>query len=174
MALAPGEAYSPEVVQTALVVLAAVNGNATRASYALSHQKGIRVHPATLRHWSKISHADRYLEIREAASAHLEQRLAQDLLDVAMIATDAERSAVELAQRRIQSGKEDDPARAAANLSRVSQSAIDKMLGLTGRPVHSNENQDVEALLRGLVSIGVLKAPDEPKPIDATVEEDAA
>jgi hypothetical protein len=165
-------AYSQEVVQTGLTALAAVNGNAPRATRALAHSKGIRIDPTTLRYWAKVVYPERYQEIREAVAPHLEQRLAQDLLDVAMIATSAQRIAVEAAERRLQADKEDDPARAAANLSKVGHAAIERMLGLTGRPVNAKESTDVEGLLRGLVAVGILKPPDEPKQVEATVEED--
>ena len=76
--------------------------------------------------------------------------------------------AVEAARGRLESGKDEDPGRTAANLARVAQSATDKRLSLQGRPTQITETRDLGAILRSLAAKGIIQVPDEPAQIEAS------
>lgn len=163
--------FTDDEIETCLAVMAGTSGNIFQSVQILHERHEIDINPGTLREW-RTSRAKRYDEIREEVRPMLEKRLVGNLLDIATIASDAERAAVNLAHRRLLAGLEDDPSRAAANLSRVVQSSTDKMLALQGRPTQIRETRGVGEILSGLVAMGILQPPEEPKAIDATAEED--
>lgn len=163
--------FTDAEIETSLAVLAGVSGNIAQATQVLHDRHGITINPSTLRVW-RSERAERFEEIREEVRPTLEKRLVSNLLDIATIASDAERAALLLSHRRLLAGIEDDPARAAANLSRVVQSSTDKMLALQGRPTQIRESRGVGEILSGLVAMGILQPPEEPKAIDATAEDE--
>lgn len=134
-------------------------GNASAASRMLKSE-GLEVGPQTLRSW-KMTHAIRYDELREKHSASMEANLAHEMRDVAALATQATRLAIQKATDKLEENREDDPARAAANLARVSQSATDKLMTLTSRPVQITETRNVGEILRSLAAKGVIQIPVE-------------
>ena len=81
------------------------------------------------------------------------------MLDAARRATEGALLATDVAVKRLKAGKDEDPARTAANLSRVAQSATDKRLALQGRSTAPTDVRDAMEILRGLVAMGVLQAP---------------
>jgi hypothetical protein len=176
--MAQSSKYTLKEIDTALTVVASLSGNYTRAAKVLREEHGMSVRHTTLSLWRRDTYADRYEDIREQLRPQIEKQLVDSLLDIATLATDAEREAIALAQRRLKTGEEDDPARAAANFARVVQSSTDKMLALQGRPSHISETRGVAEILSGLVAMGVLEPPDkpeEPKEIsEAVVVDDAA
>lgn len=158
-------ARTEEEVNTILVALAAWGGQINPASKYLKAEKGIAISPATLKDW-KTRYGERYDRLREQNSASAEGTLAHEMREVALLAVGAERLAVEKTVERLESGEETDTARAAANLSRVAQSSVDKLMSLTGRPTQITETRDAFEIMRKLVQMGVLQAPDEPTQIE--------
>lgn len=144
--------YTVEEVDAALLALTAYAGNATSAVKALKKDGHRAPIAATLRHWAREQHWERYEEIRDKYADKLEKRLANDYLDVARDATDVSRIAIEHARKRLNAGDDDDPSKTAANLARVAQTNTDKRLALLGRPTTITENRDPFALLRGLAA----------------------
>ncbi len=154
-----GQYRSQEEITTCLFALTAWAGNSRRAAKFLESEKGIKIHQSTLEGW-KQSHGDEYDKIREDYSAQLEGTLANEFRDVARLAVEAQRLAVETAMTQLANGRDQDPARSAANLARVSQSSTDKLLALTGRPTQITETRDVSQILRSLAARGVLELPE--------------
>jgi hypothetical protein len=168
------EGYTDEEVMTCLLALVMCSGNVTTALEFLKQEKGLSPNKDTLHQWRRGKWAQQYDRLREKHVAELEATLAGDMREVAATALGVQMIALDQAKQRLLAGKEEDPARAAANLSRVMQVSTDRMLLLSGRPTQISESRDVAEILRGLVAIGVLEPPDV---ADATVveeEEDAA
>jgi hypothetical protein len=154
--------YTQEEIDDALTALIAYAGNATAACQYLKAE-GMRA-PAssTLAAWSRTRYWERYEELREKVSQGRENTLANNYLDAAHAATEVAMMAVEAARGRLESGRDEDPGRTAANLARVAQSATDKRLSLQGRPTQITETRDLGAILRSLAAKGIIEIPDEP------------
>lgn len=153
--------FSDEEVEMGLMALVAWAGSPTRAARYLKETGKLDVSDSTLRNWKQV-HAIRYTELREKYKDQLEEQLTQELRDVAIIATNAARLAVEKATDALESGEERDPARAAANLSKVAATSTDKVLSLTGRPTQITQTRNAEEIIRSLVQLGVIQVPDAP------------
>lgn len=141
------------------MALVAWAGNAAAASRYLGSERHLQVKASTLTAW-KHSHAIEYNELRDKYADQLEEQLAHEYREVARYAVEVQKLALEKAQTALLSGDEKDPARAAANISRVGQSATDKLLALTGRPTQITESRGIEEILRSLASRGVLQIPE--------------
>lgn len=152
--------FTAEEIETCLFALVAWAGNSKAAADYLKSEKGINISQPTLHSWKSGRHSIRYDEIREKHSQEMEARLAHEMRDVAMLATDAARTAVTIAKANLESGSEKDPARASANLIRVAQSSTDKLLSLTGRPSQITESRNVGEILRSLAAKGVIQIPE--------------
>lgn len=134
-------------------------GNASAASRYLKSEKDILISPHVLTGW-KTLHAARYDELREKYSGQLEANLAHELREVARLGVEVQRVALEKAQARLVANEEHDPSRAAANAARVTQSATDKLLSLTGRPTQITETRNLQEILRSLAARGVIEIPE--------------
>jgi hypothetical protein len=142
-----------------LMAIIAWAGNASAASRYLASDRKLQIKPATLSGW-KMTHAIEYNELRDKYSAQLEEQLVHEYREVARYAVEVSKLALEKTQQALLSGDERDPARAAANIARVGQSATDKMLSLTGRPAQITESRGIEEILRSLAARGVLQIPE--------------
>jgi hypothetical protein len=143
-----------------LMALVAWAGNASAASRYLASEKQLQIKPATLSGWKQV-HSIQYNDMRDKYSSQMEEQLAHEYREVARNAVEVMRVALEKAHQALLSGDEKDPARAAANIARVGQSATDKLLSLTGRPTQITETRNLDEILRSLASRGVLQIPAE-------------
>lgn len=134
-------------------------GNASAASRYLAREGPCPINPSTLNHW-KILYAARYDELREKYSEQMETQLANEMREIARMAVEVERLALEKAQQLLLSGDDRDPSRSAANAARVAQSSTDKLLSLTGRPSQITETRGIQEILRSLAAKGILKLPE--------------
>lgn len=150
-----------EEVTTILMALIAWGGHTSNASRYLANEKQIEISPKVLADW-KTRYGERYDDLREKFAGQLEGKLVHEMRDVARLALETERLAIEKAHSRLAKDEDQDPGRTAANLARVTQSSTDKMLSLSGRPTHITESRGVEELLRSLVKMGVIQPPEEP------------
>ena len=148
----PKRFYSDDEIAAGLLAMIAWAGNATKAAEYLEEEKDILIPKGTLSRW-KIVHAARYDELRDKYAGEMEERLAHNMRDAAALAIEGTREAVDLARERLASRKDEDPARTAANLSRVAQSSTDKLLALTGRPSRIVETRGAEEVIRSLVAL---------------------
>jgi hypothetical protein len=129
---------------------------------------------ATLKNWVQVSHWERYEELREKYAAKIEGKLANDMLDAVRRSTEGATLATEVAIERLKEGKDEDPARTAANLSTVSAKMTDKRLAMQGRPTQITETRGPEEMLRNLIArhpdiFGI--AAEAPKQIEATADD---
>ena len=163
----PGLPYTAEEIDDALTALIAFAGNASGAKkYLESVGKRAPTGP-TLKEWSRVKYWARYEELREKFAEQNAKTLENNFLDAARYATETAMLAVDRARERLENDKDDDPGRTAANLSRVAQSATDKRATLQGVPRLQAENQNLNALLRGMVARfpQVISLAEEPKGI---------
>lgn len=162
--------FTAEEIETCLHALVAWAGNASQTSRYLKAEKDLDISHVTLNNWKRV-HGPRYDEIREKYTAQIETRLAFEMRETAALAVAATKLGVEKAAEKLEAGKEDDPSRAAANLSRIAQSNVDKLLSLTGRPSRITEDRNIGEILRSLAAKGVISIPDAP--VDAPVLEES-
>lgn len=154
-----GNPFNEEEIVAGLLAMIAWAGNASAAARALKESGKLEISAATLNGW-KITKGIQYDELREKHRPEMERRLALEQLDTAMLATGAVKLAVAKAHERLENGEEADPARAAANLARVNQSATDKLMTLTSRPTQITESRGAEEIIRSLANLGVIKIPE--------------
>ena len=168
-----GTARTEEEITTILMALVAWAGQVSPAANYLKAEKGIAIAPATLTDW-KVRYGERLDDMRDKYAGQLEGNLAHEMRDVARLAVDVERLALERAKSRLEAGKDDDPGKTAANVARVKQVNVDKLMTLTGRPKEYTavDGRSLEEKLRKLVAMGVLQAPDEPKELEGALVEE--
>ncbi len=162
--------FTEAETETALMAVVAWGGNAAAAQRYLAAEKDIEISVTTLCDW-KRRYAIRYDEIREKYSGQLEEQLGHEFREGAMEALGVQRMAVGRARERLESGEEADPARAAANLARVAQSNVDKLMTMTSRPSKITESRNPEEIIRALVGLGVIKVGAEAAEIPEATEE---
>ena len=147
------------------MTLAAWAGNVTQAHRTLL-EEGLDIPPSTLKSWIRGGpHQEEYERIREETKNDLEQFQIRQLRQVAIRSTDVQMLAIEKAEAALEANQDRQPAQTAANLSKVTQVATDKLQLLTGKPTSITDHRDATEILRGLVARGVLKLADEPQQI---------
>ena len=151
-ARSPAKSYSQEEVTKGLMAMVAWAGRPTDAKRSLEETDDLSIPTSTLRSWVEGSHRDEYEELKGKWAHKMESILVGQYREVALRATMAQRKAVEEAEKRLDRGADTDPARTAAALSKVSQSATDKMLSLTGRPSQITETRNMNEILRSLAA----------------------
>jgi predicted nucleotide-binding protein (sugar kinase/HSP70/actin superfamily) len=161
-----GREYGEKRIKEALLGVVALNGNVAATA------KRMHIPAGTLRKWVTETHSDLYHQLQQEHAQELEEQLVANAREIAIDAAEATRLAVESARAKIEDGKEEDPSRAAANLSRVMQTNTDKMLALTGRPSSYQGQMNMEATLRALAEKGIIKVPNlEQGAIEGSAEE---
>lgn len=156
--------YNQEEIDDALSALIGHAGNAAKAIEYLESEGKRAPCASTLLKWARITHWERHEELRELVAGRREDQLANDLLDLTARATEGIALGIEKTIERLDSGKDEDPAKSTASLARVLQTGIEKRLTLQGRPTRITETIDVEARVRKLVAMGVLHLPDGETP----------
>lgn len=152
--------YTEAEITEGLMAVIAWAGNCAAAERALKAEGKLDVAGGTLQRWIKGPHADRYAEMREKYADQLEARLVQEYRDNTGLALSVQRLALEKAQERLESGKDQDPARTAANAATVADKNVRNMLSLSGRPTQIREDRNLDQVLRSLMAKGVLALPE--------------
>lgn len=155
--------HSEEAITAGLMAVIA-HPTYTDAEAALKAQ-GYSVTAATLSKWVREDHVVEYEKLREKWAPQLEARLANNFLDNARRATEVEREAIEKSMLMLQSGRAQDPAKMARDLSQVKTQSIDKRLALQGRPTQITERRDLGQIVARLQQLGAVKV------IEASAEE---
>jgi hypothetical protein len=154
------EKYTEEQVTQGLMALIAAAGSAPTAAKYLQNEKKLEITADALNGLRRRNGA-RYDEMREKYRGQLEANLVHENRDLARLAIEGQLEAVAKARAMLASGQDRDPARTAANLSRVSAAATDKMLSVSGRPSQITEQRGLQEVLRSLAAKGVLQLPKE-------------
>ena len=156
--------FTEEEITTGLMAIIAWAGNASAASRYLKAEKGLSISAVALNGW-KTAHVVRYDELREKYAGQLEANLANEMRDVARLAMDVQRLALEQTKVRLETGKDNDPARSAANAATVTQKMTDKLLSLTGRPTQITETRNLDEILRSLAARKIIQIPEDAESI---------
>jgi hypothetical protein len=119
----------------------------------------------------KRAHLEEYEKLRNQLAPLREQSFANDMLDVAAMATQVEQVAVTHTLTLLSEGKISDPSKVARDLADVKAKNTDKRLAIQGRPTSIVEKRSVEDIWQQLERMGVVEV--EPV-IDADVVEQPA
>lgn len=156
----------------AMVTLASLSGNAMLASKVLDEEHSIYLDPDELQMMRVSSYREMYERLQEEMGAHLEEMMIREAREVANRALVLERKLLDATEQQLANNKMLDPARAAAHVSKVKQTSIDKMLALTGRPTKITASQDAATIIRALEGKGVLVPIEAPSIVDGDVVEE--
>lgn len=156
----PGDApadidYPADVVEKALWAAALHGGSYTKAHKVLFDQ-GIVVPRKTIEHWAKVTHRNRYQQIRTVEYDRLMVEIAAEMTDNAASAQEVEKRALE---RTLQGVDSADPLEASQILRNVSQarsSMVQQAQLLRGRPTE-NVNVTLTDLAKELEQLGVVQ-----------------
>ena len=141
--------YTKADISKGLLSLVAWAGSATDARKSLLSE-GLDIPTSTLRSWAKETHRDEYERLRGEYGAQMEDLLVKNYRDMAVRASSVQMKAIEEAEKRLDRGADQDPARTAASLAKVSQVSTDKLMSLTGRPTVITETRGMAEILRSL------------------------
>lgn len=142
--------YTPADVDRGLLELAHV-GNAAQASRNLQEQ-GLDIPGDTLRSWTR-SHAERYSVIRTEVKEKAEEGLIHDFREIAQLAVQAERLALEKTIEQLEGDNAKDPSSAARNAATVKGITVANMLTLDGRPSVITQTRQASDIIAELVKI---------------------
>lgn len=143
----------PELLETGLLALVASAGSPTRASRALAEQ-GHDVPKQTLDRW-KTQHAQRYQELQDRFADQLEKQLVRQQRELALHAHEVAMLAVDKTREALEADNVKDPAGTARNLEVTAATAIDKVLLLTDRPTQITESREPSKLIASLAQKGI-------------------
>jgi hypothetical protein len=160
MPVAGSSAYTEAETLEVLIAVVAWAGNIPAAHRQLKAEGKHVPSESGIRTWVQRYHADRYNELREKYSQQMEAQLAHEYRDVARLASDGERKAIERAIEGLDAGTDRDPSRTAANLATVMDKNTTKLLALTGRPTSIREDRNLNEVMRSLVARGILQLPE--------------
>jgi hypothetical protein len=132
----------------------------------LKEQHGITTTVPNLKSMEYYYRED-YEKIRNQLAPLREQSFANDMLDVASMATEVEKAAVAHTMDLLEKGKITDPSKVARDLADVKAKNTDKRLAIQGRPTSIIEKRSVEDIWQQLENLGVVTV------TDATFVEDA-
>jgi len=138
-----------------LLALVACGGDASAAEQSLKAQ-GVVV---TARELHDLMSARRkeYDHLRDQFAPQVEEEIVRQLRERALRATNLIDKAITLAEKRIDEGRDTDPGRTAASMSKVVATNIEKVLALTGRPTQITETRSALQIVRGLAAQGVIE-----------------
>ena len=153
-------------VEKAVTAIAAYRTLPEAVEYLKS--EGITTTEAKLKVWRDTMYADRVRKRREQIAPLIEEKLANDLLGNATLASDVTALAIEKTRELLEEGKIADPSRVARDLSQVGTQAVDKRLALQGRPSQIVEHRDVSEIIRALEGMKVVVASVDSTAIEET------
>jgi uncharacterized NAD(P)/FAD-binding protein YdhS len=119
--------------------------------------EGIETSEQQVKNWMRTKR-EAFEDIRAKMAPQIEAHLANDMLDVAHLATTCERAAIERTMQLLDEGKVGDPSRVARDLAQVKSQSIDKRLALQGRPTQITEHRDYKEIVNALEAMGVVKS----------------
>lgn len=157
--------YSDSELIERLTPLAA-SGGAVRAACSSLKAKGVLVSEAEMRR-IKDEHSHLYMALANDYANQIEERLAQEYRESALAATRLARTYVDEMQQKIDDeGIGDAPEKGLTAAVKLMQTATDKLLTITGRPV-GGQAMDPHEAAKELVRLGVYKMAD----VEADAEE---
>ena len=151
--------FTMEQVRLCMNALLAFGGSPTAASRVIEETYALKVGPDTLRRWRDGKHAELYAGLQEEHGAAIEQVMVREMRDLARMATHAQRLAIEkVIEAMSQPGTPRlNPDQVSTAMAKVTDTNVNKLLALTGRPQAITESRSASELMRSLESKGVLK-----------------
>jgi hypothetical protein len=153
-----------EKIDDVITALVLSNGSTTEARRRLK-EAGVAMGSATIA-LIRDRNAALYQQRRQELAPQLEAQVADDLLENAARSTALVGKLIAETGRRLEEGTIDEPARAARDLSQVTQQSVDKRLAIQGRPTEIREVRDVAEIIKALEGKGIVSV------IDATAIEE--
>jgi hypothetical protein len=147
MAKKPNTHYTPEDVERGLFALA-ITGSPTVASRQLA-ANGLKVDRRTLTDWT-VRHAERYREITRRHIQEIREVIANEQIEIAQAAGEAEREAIAKARSQIKDGSVRDASGAARNFSVTKGIALDHSLKMRGEPTVVHEHREAIEIINDL------------------------
>ncbi|MFL5820727.1 MAG: hypothetical protein ACJ76S_08615 [Solirubrobacteraceae bacterium] len=129
--------YSPEQIERGLFAVA-ICGNAAAAARQLAAQ-GHKIPRQTLQDW-KTTHAEHFREIANRHTMKIREVIAQEQIEIAHAAGEAERVAIAKTKRQLEDGSVKDASTAGRNLSVTKGIALDHSLKMRGEPTVIHEH----------------------------------
>jgi hypothetical protein len=139
--------YAPEEVERGLFALA-ICGDGTAASRQLSAQ-GQKIPARTLNHW-KVAHAERFQEIANQHTRKIREKIAQEQIEIAHAAGEAERLAIAKTREQLEAGDVKDASTAGRNLGVQKGIALDQALKQRGEPTVVHEHRQAEEIVTAI------------------------
>jgi hypothetical protein len=162
--------FTEDEVTQILTCVVAFSGN-TKAAVAHLKEEGDLGHVpeyATVHRWMRGQHRDLYNSLREQNTEQIDQELADRYRGVAMQAVEATELGVRTAKELLESGKDRDPAKSAANLASVADKTLRDYSLLEGKPTAIREDRTLPDVMRTLFEMGVLVPHAQPEIEEAT------
>lgn len=142
-------------VDLALATMAACS-TLEEASKHLKKEHGLTINPKKLEVFKRM-HLEEYEKLRNELAPLREQTFANDMLDVASMATQVEQAAVARTMTLLGEGRIADPSKVARDLADVKAKNTDKRLAIQGRPTSIVEKRSVEDIWGQLEKMGVVE-----------------
>lgn len=149
--------YTAEDITSGLMAVIAWAGNHAAAARDLA-ERGVTVPPQTLMDWTKTTHFVEFQRLRDEYAPQIEAQLAHQFRDVAAKSVTVQMKALEAAEKRLDAGLDEEPARTASFAARTGQTAVDKLMTLTNRPQRIVETRDIDEVLRSLAAQKIIVA----------------
>jgi len=143
----PSGRYTPEEVERGLFALA-VWGDGTAASGQLA-ASGHKIPARTLNHW-KLTHSERFREIANKQTKLVREVIAQEQVEIAHAAGEAERVAIAKTKKQLEDGSCKDVSTAGRNLAVQKGIALDHSLKLRGEPTVIHEHRQAADIIKNL------------------------
>lgn len=161
--------YPPHVVDTALTVLAVVNGNAHETSRRLEAQgvfkpDGTPIAVSTIRTWAKSTYADRYLEIREQVLPRIKMEMAEKMEGAALHGISIQEQIMSRLEQEIPNLAPKDLGKNLQHVGIATGINSQRSAELRGDPNFRPERTDIDEIKRGLERLGVIESTAEEIP----------
>lgn len=151
--------FTMDQIRTCLNACLAFGGSPTAAARVINETWGWGVKGDWIRKWRDGRHSELYAGLQEEHGAALEDVMIREVRDLARSAMYAERLALDkvIEQMSAPGSTRLNPDQVAANMAKVTDTNVNKLLSLTGRPTAITENRSASDLMRALEAKGVIK-----------------
>jgi hypothetical protein len=108
----------------------------------------------TIEYWAKVSHRDRFEEIRTEVSSQVAQRVANQAEQIMLAIGDVELLALQKTREQLEAGEAKDPAAVMRNLATAKALNNDKISApVRGRPTVIHADRSADEIMRALKAL---------------------
>ena len=150
--------YSPAQVTKALMQLVANGGNLKKTADELIDDE-FQVPESTLRYWRDEAHREQYRRLEDEYGRQLEQEAISAARLLIFEAQSAERELVQKIHGRLPQMDPREMPQALRALTDAKAKAVDRVLSMTGRPVHGQvaTTSDIVTLVEQMAAKGLVR-----------------